>query len=315
MKKAGRIPGPRPRGSRSGMWWIPVVALLAAAVYLSLATDRFATERNLTNLVAQAGPLLLVSLGQMLVVVIRGLDLSVGAVISLTTAIVALELPAPVSLPLALLAGACVGLVNGTLTVRFRVHPIIATLAMAGILQGVTQLLRPVAGGRVPEVLGAVVNGSVGPVSTPILLALVAIGGMTLLLHRSRLGLHLFAVGGGETAGSFGVAEGRTRITAYVLCSVLATLTGLFIAGRIGSGDPNIGGPFSVDSITAVALGGTQLAGGIGSVGGTVAGAAFLALLSNGMNLLNVSAFVQTILKGTILLVVVLLQPRKNIGL
>jgi ribose transport system permease protein len=149
------------------------------------------------------------------------------------------------------------------------------------------------------------------------------------LLYGARLGLHLFAIaiaiaiaiGGGvasgrpEAARSFGIADRRTILTAYVLSACFAALAGVFLAGRISSGDPNVGPPFALDSITAVVIGGTQLSRGIGSLHGTVIGAVMMALLSNGMNLSNLSAFVQTAIKGAILLAVVALQRRNRMGL
>jgi ribose transport system permease protein len=136
------------------------------------------------------------------------------------------------------------------------------------------------------------------------------------LVHHSRLGLHLFAVGGGSSvARSYGVSVERTTVAAYVLSSTFAAAAGVFLAGRIASGDPKIGELFAIESITAVALGGVQLAGGVGSVPGALTGVALLALLANGMNLENMSAFVQTAVKGLILLAVIAMQPRKTIGL
>jgi ribose transport system permease protein len=135
-------------------------------------------------------------------------------------------------------------------------------------------------------------------------------------VHASRCGLHLFAVGGGASvARAYGIGVERVTIGAYMLSSMFAAAAGVFLAGRIASGDPKIGDLFAIESITAVALGGVQLAGGVGSVGGAFSGVALLALLANGMNLENISAYMQTVIKGLILLAVIAIQPRKNIGL
>ncbi|MDF1776209.1 MAG: ABC transporter permease, partial [Rhizobiaceae bacterium] len=141
------------------------------------------------------------------------------------------------------------------------------------------------------------------------------------IIHGSRFGLHLFAIGGGIASGTdeathnFGVADKQKILLAYVGCSCFAALAGIFLAGRIVSGDPNVGLLFEMDAITAVAIGGTQLSGGVGSLHGTVIGALVMALLANGMNSANISAFVQTAIKGVILLLVVGLQSRKKMGL
>ncbi|MBB4000321.1 ABC transporter permease [Aureimonas pseudogalii] len=309
---ADRLSG---RYSRHGLWILPLGVGLAGIVGLALMADDFLSPQNLFNLAAQAAPLLLVSIGQMLVVLVRGLDLSVGSMISLTTAIVSLDASPWATIPGAFAAAVLVGLVNGVTVVRLNVHPIIATLSVTGIIQGITLFVRPVAGGTIPEIVTTLVREEVFGVPMPVFWVVLAIGLGWKLLHGSRFGLHLFAIGGGDTAHSFGIPDRRNTILAFVACSVFAALAGLFLAGRIASGDPNIGTQYAVDSITAVALGGTQLAGGVGSLQGTVIGTVLLALLANGMNLLNLSAFVQTAVKGLILLAVISIQPRKSIGL
>jgi ribose transport system permease protein len=141
------------------------------------------------------------------------------------------------------------------------------------------------------------------------------------ILYGSRFGLHLFGIGGGVAAGmedaarTYGIRVSRNIVLAYMACSLFAALAGVFLAGRIVSGDPNVGLLFELDAITAAAIGGTQLSGGVGSLHGTVLGAIVLALLANGMNLANVSPFVQTAIKGGLLLAIVGLQSRKKMGL
>lgn len=303
------------RNSRHGLWFLPLLVGLIGGVALAATAADFATTQNLLNLAAQAAPLLLVSIGQMLVVLVRGLDLSVGSVISLSTAILSIDAPATVTIPAVFVMALAVGLVNGVAVTRFHVHPIIATLSVTGIAQGITMLVRPVAGGTIPPIVTVLVNGEFLGIYMPLIWVIVAILAGWKLIHGSRFGLHLFAIGGGDTADTFGIASRRNILLAYVACSTFAALAGMFLAGRIASGDPNIGTQYAVDSITAVALGGTQLAGGIGSLQGTVIGTLLLSMLANGMNLLNVSSFVQTAIKGLILLAVIAIQPRKTIGL
>ncbi|MCP3462951.1 ABC transporter permease [Bradyrhizobium sp. CCGUVB23] len=292
-----------------------MLVALACSLGLAFSTNEFVSSQNILNLVAQAAPLILVSIGQMIVILVRGLDLSVGSVVSLTTGILSLNAPVYVSVPGVMLAAVVIGLLNGITVTTFRVHPIIATLSMMGIVQGITMFVRPSAGGSVPSEILFLVSGKLFGIYMPVIWVIAAILVAWKVVHGSRFGLHLFAIGGGETAATFGIAERRNVLAAYVLSSCFAAAAGIFLAGRIVSGDPNIGTQYAVDSITAVALGGTQLAGGVGSLHGTVIGCALLAVIANGMNLLNVSAFIQTIVKGLILLAVISLQPRKTIGL
>lgn len=309
------------RNSRQGNWWAPLIIICATTALLMATTVDFATPQNASNLLAQAMPLIIVAIGQMIVVVLAGMDLSVGSVMSMTTALLALDGSPLALIPLVFFAAMLVGLINGVAIVKLNVHPIIATLSMQFIVLGIAQLLRPVAGGSVPDIVVSVVNGSVFGIPAAVFWAAVIILVSWKILHGSRFGLHLFAIGGGVASGqtdaahNYGLPDQRNTVLAYILSAVFAALAGIFVAGRIGSGDPNVGTQFALDSITAVAIGGTQLSGGIGGLHGTILGAVLMALLANGMNLANLSAFLQGAIKGAILLMVVALQSRKKMGL
>jgi ribose transport system permease protein len=266
-------------------------------------------------------PLVITAVGQMFVVLVGGLDLSVGSVISFTTAILALGGPAYILIPAVFLLAALIGFTNGIAVARLNVHPIIATLAMQYIILGVTLVLRPVAGGSVPRIVIDSVSGTFLGVPMQVCWVVVTVLIAWKLLYRSRYGLHLFAIGGGVASGmedaarNVGIRVRRNVILAYVASACFAAAAGIFLAGRIVSGDPAVGNGYELNAITAVAIGGTQLSGGIGSLHGTVIGAFVLALLSNGMTLLNVSPFVQTAIQGGILLLVVAVQTRRKMGL
>ena len=307
--------------SRQGLWLLPLIVAVAMCLWLTIRTRQFANPENLFNLTAQVMPLLTAAIGQMFVILIGGLDLSVGSVISFTTAILALEGPAVILIPAVFILAASVGLANGVVITRFNVHPIIATLSMQYIVLGITRILRPVSGGSVPEIVTNSVAGSLFGIPLSVFwgIAVILIGWK--VLYKTRFGLHLFAIGGGiasdteEAARNFGISDRRNIVLAYIACSCFAALAGVFLAGRIASGDPNVGLLFELDTITAVAIGGTQLSGGVGSLHVAVIGALVMALLANGMNLANVSPFIQTVIKGGILFVVVGLQSRKKMGL
>lgn len=309
------------RRSRHGLWGVPLGITVALMTILSIGTEQFATRDNLFNLIAQAMPLLIAAIGQLFVILVGGLDLSVGSIISFSTAILSLDGPAVVLIPAVFVLAALVGLINGLVITKMGVHPIIATLAMQYVLLGITRILRPVSGGTVPDLVIAAVQGSVLGVPLPLFWGIIAIGLAAKILYGSRFGLHLFAIGGGGAAGmedaasNYGIRVGRNIVLAYVASALFAALAGVFLAGRIVSGDPNVGLLFELDAITAAAIGGTQLSGGVGSLHGTVLGAIVLALLANGMNLANVSPFIQTAIKGGLLLAIVGLQSRKKMGL
>jgi len=319
-------PGTKPnrwlgKNSRQGNWWAALLLIVTTVLILLATTDDFARPQNANNLLAQAMPLIIVAIGQMIVIVLAGMDLSVGSVMSLTTPILALVGSPLVLIPLVFLAAVLIGTVNGVAIVRLNVHPIIATLSMQFIVLGIAQILRPVAGGSVPDIVVSLVTGSVLGIPAPVFWAIFVVALGWKILHGSSYGLHLFAIGGGvasgqeDTAHNFGLKDGRKIIFAYVLSALFAALAGVFIAGRIASGDPGVGSQFALDSITAVAIGGTQLSGGVGGLHGTILGAVLMALLANGMNLAGLSAFLQGAIKGVILLLVVAIQSRKKMGL
>lgn len=307
--------------SRQGNWLVPAALIGVLIIVLVATTPDFGTAQNASNLLAQMMPLIIVAIGQMIVIVLAGMDLSVGSVMSMTTTILALDGSPIVLIPLAFLAAAVVGVANGVAIVRLNVHPIIATLSMQFIVLGIAQLLRPVAGGSVPDVVVAIVTGNVLGLPAVFIWLVIVVGLSWKIIHGSRFGLHLFAIGGGASSGqqdaahNFGLADKRNVVIAYTLSALFAALAGVFVAGRIASGDPGVGAQFALDSVTAVAIGGTQLSGGIGSLHGTILGALLMALLANGMNLANLSAFLQGAIKGAILLTVVALQSRTRMGL
>jgi len=302
------------RRARSG--WPAYAIAIVLFIALALSAPDFLRTKNLLNIFNQQTPLMAVAIGQTLVLLTAGLDLSVGAVVSLTTAILSLAIPPVLSIPLALAVAAFVGLSNGVGITVFRIHPILMTLSTMTVGQGAVLLLRPVPGGRVPAFVTDVANASLAGLPLPIILSVITVAAAALLLNRTRFGLHVLAVGASpDNARLGGVHVRRVVLGCYVLASVFAVIGGFHLAGRIGSGDPLVGDPFSLDSVAAAALGGTLLAGGLGSVGGSVGGVALLALVANGLNLLNVSPFYQMLVKGGLLVAAVCAHRRSEPGL
>ncbi|HEV7254114.1 MAG TPA: ABC transporter permease [Mesorhizobium sp.] len=294
---------------------LPVVVLIIIlAVALGLSSPYALSAQNLINILNQQASLILVTIGQVMVILTAGLDLSVGSVVSMTTAIVSHDVPFAV--PLAIAAALAVGLVNAIGILRLGVHPILMTLSTMTAVQGIALFVRPIPGGQVPDWMtdyaSAVVLGLPLPVVCTAVLVLIAAA----IISRSRFGLHLMAIGASqESALLGGVNTGRVVLVAYLLSSLFACLGGLNLAARLASGDPLVGASFAIDSIAATALGGTQLSGGLGGVTGPVTGVLFLALLGNGLNLLNISTYYQMIIKGALLIVAVSAHRRSQPGL
>ncbi|SDN35623.1 ABC transporter permease [Ensifer sp. YR511] len=298
---------------RRSAW--PVLVLIALlVVVLGTMSPGVLSIRNLLNILNQQASLIAVTIGQALVVMTGGLDLSVGSLVSLTTAIVSLDRPWAV--PLAIVVACANGAVNAYGVVWLRVHPILMTLSTMTALQGAALLVRPIPGGAVPAWLVAYSNGLLGGIPLPVWAAAAVVLLAALMFAHSRLGLHILASGGSaDNARLGGVASDAVVACAYVLSSLLAMLGGINVAGRLASGDPLVGSQFAIDSVAATALGGTLLSGGLGGIVGPVGGVLFLALLANGLNFLNISTYYQMIIKGALLIVAVSAHRRKSPGL
>ena len=303
-------------GFRSGSSRYTLGLPLLLFALLALAAPSFLATQNLVNVSGQIAALLIVSLGQMVVALVAGIDLSVGSVMSLAGCLVATQADPLWGVTLALALGLCVGLVNGLGVAVAGIHPLVMTLSTMTFLQGLAYLLLPIPGGAVPPVLGALANGNLWGVPRPLLWCAACALAVYLLLHRTRLGLHIFAVGANARSAHLnGVRAVAVVVSAYVVCSLLAVVAGVYLAARVSSGDPAMGAAFGLESVTAVALGGIQLTGGIGSILGVVTGALSLGLITNGINLLGISPFLRGAITGALLLVAVCAQRRKVVGL
>ena len=287
---------------RAGIWGLLAIVLAGAL----LSVPGFASPTNLANVVTQSAALGLVAIGQTFVIAGGLIDLSVGQLLGLVVVLVCAltdgrsELLLPV-FALLVAMGAAVGAVHGTLVNRFRIEPLILTFGTLSMLQGAIFAYTDQSVGRAPAALVWLANGRLLglPVAGLVLLGF-ALAAHVVLRH-TRFGLRLLATGGdADSARRAGVDVARVRLVAFALSGVGAVLGGLLVAGRIGTGYPNAGQGFELDAIVAVVLGGTSLAGGRGTIAGTVAAVILLGVISNVLNLLEVSAFVQTFAKGLI---------------
>jgi ribose/xylose/arabinose/galactoside ABC-type transport system permease subunit len=213
---------------------------------------------------------------------------------------------------LALAIGLAVGAINGLLNNRLRIHSLILTLGMLSILQGVIFVYTDRSVGAASPAVLRIGNGSVMgvPVAVPLVLVVAALA--ALLLHRTRFGLYVRVVGANEEgARRAGIDVARVKLPVFILSGISAAIAGIILAGRLGTGYPNAGTGFELDAIVAVVLGGTPLSGGRGTILGTLAAVLVLGVTANLLNLLGMSAFIQMVVKGAIVIAAVLInQPR-----
>jgi len=291
-----------------------IYALLVAAVVLAaLFVPGFATPTNVGNVVTQSAALGLVAIGQTFVIAAGMIDLSVGQLLGLSVVLTCAlsegrgELLVPVALAMVAL-GAVVGSVHSWLVNWLRIEPLILTFGSLSILQGVIFTMTDRSVGRAPEALRWIANERV--LGFPVAGVLLVVFGVVAhaLLRNTRFGLRMLATGDdGESARRAGVDVARVRWGAFVLSAIGATAGGLLVAGRLGTGYPNAGQGFELDAIVAAVLGGTSLAGGRASIVGTIGAVLLLGVIANVLNLLEVSAFVQTLAKGLIVVGAILL--------
>jgi ribose transport system permease protein len=251
-------------------------------------------------------PLALAAAGETLVILTNGIDLSIGSVITLanvTCAVVAGHGHASLGIVLALGIGAAAGLVNGLVVSFARIAPLIATLATSSIYLGLALIVLPNPGGSVPGWLSTWTAGTVGTFPVAALWLALAIVLGWLILNRLPFGINLQAIGGSETASrSAGVNVTRVRILAYVGSGFCSGLAGVVLAGLTQSGDPTIGNVYLLNGIAAVVVGGTSLAGGVGTIAGSVLGALALALVSVVLLVSGLSTNYQYIVTGLIVI-------------
>jgi ribose transport system permease protein len=289
------------------------LAVIALVILFSATSPVFATVQNFRNIGVAAAALAAVSFGQTFTILTAGLDLSVGSTVALVSVVTAFGMRGQgvaIGAAEGLLAGAAVGLVNGILITRFKVFPFIATLAMLSIMSGLAlNLSSGVAVSGLPQRFGDLAYELTVGVPVPVVIALLVLAVSHFVLRYVRLGRHIYAVGGNEEAARLsGINVDRVKVAAYVICGFCAAVGSLILTSRVASGQPTLGTSLPLESVAAVVLGGVSLFGGRGSVVGVAFGVAFVSILSNGLNLLNVSSYTQLMVIGAALIVAVTLD-------
>ncbi|MDB6002098.1 MAG: transporter permease [Rhizobacter sp.] len=296
--------------------------LVTAIVVFGLTSDQFLTSQNLINLLRQSVYLILVSLGQMLVLVTGGFDLSVGTALAITSVVSAMTMtgvaqawPEMAWLAIVLgclagmLAGLALGLINGAGVAFLGVSPFIMTLGVQSIGFGLALYLTggvPVAG--LPQEFSELFGfGSFLHVPIPVLITAVIAVLLYLLMSRTVTGNYLLAVGGNPKAAALsGVNNKKLLMTAYLLCALMASISGLLLTARVETGEANLGATIALESIAACVIAGVSLRGGMGRVENVILGAIFIGLVQNGMNLTNVGSYLQMVVLGALLIIAVI---------
>lgn len=293
---------------------ILVLILVLICIVLLIMTPNFLTFNNIRNVIRQVSYTAIASIGMTLVIILGQIDLSSGSLIAISglAAAYAFKLTnSPIVTFIAvIIVGSCVGLFNGILTARGKIPGFIATLASMTILRGLAYI---VTNGSPIAVLDASFTffgiGFVWVIPIPVVFMVIVILIGTFLTNRTRFGRYIYAVGGNEeTAKWSGINVVKIKILVYLVLGIFTSISGLIVAGRLGSGQPSAGLNFEMDCITAAVVGGTSMSGGKGRISGTVVGVLLLGVLTNGMTLLDINTYWQQVIKGIIIVVAVLID-------
>lgn len=292
------------------------IAFLLLIIVLSLLSDSFLTVSNVLNIARQVSINAVIAAGMTFVIITSGIDLSVGSVLAYSGAIMAGLLstgkPVALSIVAGLALGTLLGLVSGIIITKGRVQPFIATLGMLTIGRGATLVYtdgRPITG--LPDAFVWLGAGEVLRVPVPVFIMALVFAISYFVLTQTVLGRYVYAIGGNEEAARLsGVNVTFYKSLVYGISGLTSAVSAVILTARLNSAQPTAGVAFELDAIAAVVLGGTTLAGGEGSIGGTLLGAFIIGVINNGLNLLNVNPFYQQVVKGLVILLAVLLDRR-----
>jgi len=307
-----------------------VLILVGIILLLSILTKgTFLQPQNLLNVIVQVAPIGILALGMMFAIITLGIDLSVGSIVAIAAVISAslaqissrsgamypgLVLPIFVPILAGLAVGAGVGAFNGLVISKFHIAPFIATLGMMTAGRGLALIYtngRPISG--LAPGFNYLGQGKILGLPVPILLLALVAAITWVILTRTRFGRHVYAIGGNAQAARVsGINIDRVQLGIYTYIGLLAGLAGMILAARIGSGNPQLGTGIELDAIASTVIGGTSFAGGVGTVWGTIVGALIMGVINNGLDLLNVSPFMQMVVKGAIIVIAIIIDERKN---
>jgi ribose transport system permease protein len=294
-----------------------VFALVLLAIVLSVSSPYFFSYSNFTNIIRQVAVVSIAGVGMTLVIIGGGIDLSVGTAISLCSMLIAgflynYHMSAFLAVPLVLLIGCLLGLLNGSLITFLHIPPIIATLSTLMVFRGAALVYN---NGYAIGLIGMFMTlgrGFVGPFPVPSVIMIGLYVVAFVVLRYTMLGRIISGLGGNEEAVRLaGISVTKYRLIIYMISGFTASLAGIILASRLSSGEPSAGEGVEFDAIVAAVLGGTNIFGGVGTVWGTIIGALILVVISNGLNLLNVSPYFQFIVRGTILAIAVAINSMK----
>lgn len=298
---------------------IPFVGLILLVVIISVLNPAFLDLSNLLNLLRQVSINGLIAFGMTFVILTGGIDLSVGSILALSSAFIALMITSGIdpiiAIIIGVLAGAVLGMLNGLFVAKGNMAPFIVTLATMTIFRGITLVItdgNPITNLGDNYLFQLFGKGYLLAIPVPAVTMTIVFIVLFIILHKTTFGRHTYAIGGNEVAAKIsGIKVNRVKVLIYGISGFMAALAGAILTSRLNSAQPTAGTAYELDAIAAVVLGGTSLTGGKGRIVGTLIGVLIIGVLNNGLNLLGVSAFYQQVVKGVVILIAVLIDRKK----
>lgn len=296
-----------------------LIALIVVSLVIGALEPVFFSPINILNVIRQISIIGIIAIGETMVILLGGIDLSVGAVVAFTGAVAAKVLvemgwSIPLAMAAALVVGLGIGFANGFISRKGGMHPFIVTLGTLSIFRGMTLIIaggRPISG--LPDAFLWLGGGEIGPIPVPVILFLGLVIAAGFMLRRTTFGRKIYAIGGNEEAARLsGIAVDRIYIIAFAIAGLLSGLGGIVLTSRLNSAELVAGQGYELDVIASVVIGGTSLFGGVGSVYGTLVGALLIGVISNGLNLLGVSSYWQLVVKGLVIIIAALIDNLKR---
>lgn len=297
-----------------------VIALIILMAVITIINSNFLTANNLLNLLLQVTSNALIAFGMTFVILTGGIDLSVGSILALSSALTAgllgSGMPVTLAILISLILGCILGMMNGLLISYGKLAPFIVTLATMTIFRGATLVYtngNPITKGLSDTFLFQFLGqGYIVGIPFPVIIMFIVFIVLYVLLHKTAFGKSVYAIGGNEKAAYIsGVKLNKVKIIIYSISGMMASISGLIITSRLSSAQPTAGASYEMDAIAAVVLGGTSLSGGKGRILGTLIAALIIGVLNNGLNIIGVSAFWQQVVKGVVILIAVLIDRFK----
>ena len=295
-----------------------IIAFIVLYAFLALnpVTSRaFLKSQNMFNVLRQISTNLYLACGMTMVIILGGIDLSVGSIVALSgcvaaAGVVRYGLPLPAAILLGLCVGVVFGMFNGAIIAKTTIPPFIVTLATMDIARGFAYVYTGGSPVRIVskewQFIGA---GYIGKIPTPVVILVIVLIITGILMNSTKFGRHIYAVGGNVQAAVFsGISVTKVKFWVYTYSGLMAGIAGVVLASRLYSGQPTAGNGAELDAIAAVVVGGTSMSGGAGKIGGTIIGALIIGFLNNGLNLMNVNSFWQYVVKGIVILLAVFMD-------